>query len=402
MFFMRLYWYLVGYCQITLRGKYNEKFLNGLLFKNIKFRGLQKIDEENMTFVVSKRRYNKRYFDDLLKNTHNISCEVKEVGVMSILSKYKKRSGLLVGAILGISMLMISTMFIWDVKIIQNEDINEEKVIELLDYLGCKVGAVKKSLDIVDIQNKYIIRDPEISWIAINLKGTVANVEIKKRKEPAKIIDKNTPVNIVAKKTGKIISMDVFQGTAVAIEGNTVKKGELLISGVIDSNSVGLRIKHATGKILAETYRKINIEIPLSGNEKVYTGNQKTKSKYKILGQSIAVGVDFSKQFELYDRHTEEGNIRIFDKIVLPILKNTEYYEEYILKEKKISIEKAKNIANDKLNDIIYMYSNKNIEIKSKSIEYDVADDKVILFCELECIEDIAEEVEFSSNLFAE
>ena len=49
------------------------------------------------------------------------------------------------------------------------------------------------------------------------------------------------------------------------------------------------------------------------------------------------------------------------------------------------------------------MYTNyENMEIKSKTVEYEVFGDKIILYCELECIEDIAKEVEFSSNFDAE
>ena len=62
--------------------------------------------------------------------------------------------------------------------------------------------------------------------------------------------------------------------------GDAVCQGDVLISGVMDldpippsTESLGTRIVHAEGKVLARTWRTLTAQIPLTATEKVYTGS---------------------------------------------------------------------------------------------------------------------------------
>jgi len=328
------------------------------------------------------------------------------MGIRFFLERHKYRLGLYAGTLIGVALLYISTLFIWEVKVAKSDYHNDGEIIAMLEQLGCKTGVLKKNLDVIELQNRAVLNsDGKILWLAVNIKGTVANIEIKKREEAADIIDQKTPVNIVASTSGKIIHIETYEGQQIAKKDNTTEKGDLLISGAIDSEMLGLRIKHASGKVLAETARTIEIIIPLYATEKYYTGTEISKNSLNILDKNINLYFKDTVSLEKYDRIKTSENIVLFNAVVLPVKVTTVIYREFTEININLDENTAKALAISKINSIIDNRFGKNeniIEITSQTYEGELYDDFYYMICTVDCIENIAKELPFETNLETE
>ena len=402
MFFIKLYNFIFGYVVLKINGEKPERFINMLMMLRIKFWGIEKLPDINNELhvniasrhVLSKENLNK------IAQRANTSCEIiKENGLRYFLLRHKSRLGIYVGILLGAAIIYASTFFIWEVKITNSDYPNNGEIIRLLEQYGCKNGVYIPGLNISETEQKILLASNKILWIAINIKGTVANIEVRRRDEPVKIIDKGTPTNIVASKTGKILSVEAYEGTKIAVQDATVEKGDLLISGAIESNVVGMRIKHASGKVMAETVRVIEVKIPLNIAQKEYTGAEINKNSLNILGKNVNLYLNSGNSMEMYDKIEIMEDFKLFDVIILPVKVTMVTYREFIKKSLTLDELEAKVIAMAKIDDIIEREF-KDIKIESREYEEIINDDgNYYLQCKLNCIEDIAHEVPFGSNI---
>ncbi|MCL2095838.1 MAG: sporulation protein YqfD [Oscillospiraceae bacterium] len=410
MFLVKLYHFLFGYVSVRIAGVKPERFINMLMNLNVRFWGIEKeeskSEDQNKTgalrIKMSSRYANEETLKKIAAKT-NTDCEIiDKTGVRYLLARHKYRLGIYAGTLIGAALIYTSTFFVWDVKISRSDYHSDMEIIEMLERFGCKPGVLIKNIDSAQIQNKIILAsNGKISWLAVNIKGTVANIEVKKAEPAEKIIDRTTPANITASKTGKIIFIDAYEGERVAGEETTVQKGEVLISGVTESEMLGIRIKRAAGKAVAETIRKVEVIIPLNSSEKYYTGNTAGKRSLNILGRNINLYLNAGVNYPEYDRTRETKNLTLFDVIVLPIKISTAFYSEFEIKNKKISRNTAKDIAISKINSIIdsRFGSDENIiDIKSKHFEEEITEDYFYMSCTVELIENIAEETEILIN----
>ena len=106
-----------------------------------------------------------------------------------------------------------------------------------------------------------------------------------------------------------------------------------------------------------------------------------------------------------YDRIKKTENLTLFNAVVLPMKISSLSYIEFKTAEINIDEETAKKIAAAKISGIIEnkFENDKNIvEIKASDYEWKTIDDYYYMKCEIECIENIAKEMPFETNIKTE
>ena len=147
--------------------------------------------------------------------------------------------------------------FIWGIEI-SGIEIDENTVHNLYEN-GLKIGMLKNMVDVDAVRSKMMTNMPEIAWIGINIIGSKAEVEIKERIQKPDIVEKDKPYNIKAKCDGVITRIEVKQGMPLVKQGDVVTKGQLLVSGVLESSVVGVRLVPSSAIILAKTWHEKSI-----------------------------------------------------------------------------------------------------------------------------------------------
>ena len=257
---------------------YADTIVNALSASGIKYSA--KIRNEFLEIFVSIKNA-----QELQKIFESENCEIlntRKFGILSIFQKFK-RAGLILGVLLILLSVYLSSKFVWRIEIYGNEALSEEAITEILENSGFYCGKFIPRIDYDKLHNKILLENKEISWISINLDGSVANVLVKETKSTN--LENDYYSNIVAKCDAQIVEIRVKNGENVIKVNDVVKEGELLISGIIDSQSLGVRYEKASGEVYARTLKEISVSFPYKGEEKVYTGGAHTTYKIKLFNK---------------------------------------------------------------------------------------------------------------------
>ena len=328
---------------------------------------------------------------------------VAEGGLPRIMGRFFRRPGLCVGFLLSVILLILSTTVVWDVRVIGNTTLSENTIEETLSACGFSVGKSLIGFRADKVQNQVLIQDKRLAWISINMRGTVAYVEVREAVYP-QIQDKTTPANLVATMGGQIVRVELTRGNVLVSAGQWVGEGDLLVSGLYDSEQLGIRYTHAEAKVYAKTVRQMRVEIPLLHEERQYADPQSTillENSLNFFGKSI--------KFSNKTRNTG-GFCDTIERVYVPFASfgvgfpiswQKTWCLPYTMVEATYTYEEAEELAYLELSRQISDIPG-GAEVLSKIITTTRTPTSFVLQCTLTCIEDIAKEqtfeVEWSSN----
>ena len=236
-----------------------------------------------------------------------------------------------------------------------------------------------------------------VSFISVNLRGTVARVELREREDNTEIEDTESPSNLIAAMDGQIEAIEITGGVSKVKHGEIVKKGDLLASGIIDSTALGYRLVRARGVVTARTTMTYEIEIPLHITEKAYTGKTKTEKSVKFFSKTLIFFKNTNISVESCDRIEKERRIFLLGKIKLPISIIETTYAEYEMRSRVLTEEEALQKAREALRseskgDLA------DAEILARHTNVSCDGETLFLTEKVECIVNIAEEIKFGTE----
>lgn len=284
MLLKRLLNYLLGYCVIKVEGFRKERFINLIINNKIPLWDIVQKNEDQLWVKV--------YVSDIGKLRHiarKSRCPFKIIekrGFPFLAFRAEKRKGLVVGVLLFMIILYWLSSFIWFIDVYSSEPlerISEEKIIAEAARLGIRPGALKSKLSIDNIEQNLAVSLPQLTFISVELEGTLAKIEVVEKK----VIDEDSekPAHIVAAKDGIIEEILVLSGEPRVTAGDTVQKGQVLISGIVPLREfdqetgelvdLGMpKLVDAKGIIRARVWYEAIADAPI-----VETGKKKTGAK---------------------------------------------------------------------------------------------------------------------------
>ena len=339
MLLKKIYMFFLGFVTIEVEGFFIERFLNICLNRKIL---LQDLTREMNTYI--KVKILKSDFKEIRHIARKTRCRIKiknKSGIPFVINKYRKRKIFAVAILVIAIFIFIITKFIWNVEIIGNKKIDSEEIRSLVAEYGISEGKLKSNINIEKISNLIRLNRNDIAWIGIVLKGTNAIIEIEEVVEKPEIIEKDKICNIVAKEDAIISKIIVQNGTPRVQVGDEVKKGDLLVEGIMEGVYTGTRKVHAEATILGKIIYENEKKEAFLQNEKVKTGNKEEKIEVCINNFKINFNKGVSK-FEKYDTITTNKKLKIFSDFYFPISLNKYTNLEYEIKPKQYSEEQLK------------------------------------------------------------
>lgn len=195
-----------------------------------------------------------------------------------------RRTPSLIALILCAVLYFLSGEVVSDVRVSGNEALSEGEVVEMLRASGLEVGDLWQGIDKNAAELALLSSYPEVAWISVNRVGSVAYVEISERQGDAAPPNAITPTfaNIVAACDCVIEEITVVRGTGAVKVGETVRKGDLLISGIIESDS-GTKYVAAEGIVRGSTAITLSTETQREHTERLTEEGETAYITLKIL-----------------------------------------------------------------------------------------------------------------------
>ena len=326
---------LRGSVCVRAKSAYPERMLNLCSARGIEFWDVRWIDDTALSFCVARGDLRA-----LRRAAEGCGAEVsieRTAGTPFFFARLRRRHALFAGGILCAALLLVNSLFIWDFEVTGNETVPTETILHALREHGVHRGTFIYSFRSQDICNRVLLELKDLCWVAVNVRGCKAYVQVRERVRAPERVNESEPTNVIAAKPGLITKVRALDGEKRVLPGTSVQQGQLLIAGVVDTGgtekpSVTTRFLAGKGEVWARTWYDLTVRVPLTYEKKVYTGKEK-RSHTLIWGENrLKIGAKGSSICNVdCDKIKNQTQWTLFGLFALPVTWETETLLPYEL-----------------------------------------------------------------------
>ncbi len=355
-----------GVCRVDCDSKAAMRLMNICSHRDIST--WRKKDNDGEFYIYSDNR------EEIVKvaEKYNMKIDITEMkSLKRFFRNNKKRVSVLVGIFVFMSLIYIESLYIWHIEVDGNGKYTDEEIIEMIDSQYPCMGHRKSQIDMYELRETLSNSLDDVSWVSCSVSGTKLTVRLKEAIDIFDSGDIDEPCNLVASMDCTIYSIVTSAGTPVAVVGDKVKKGDILISGVVnihndDSEVVDTRYVTAQG----EVYGISKIEY----KDTVSSENQKKKTRGKRL-KNIQFGIG-RKVYTPYDREPADPDYDIssekyylhFGNLYLPFSACINKYDYFSLKKETLTERELKRRINERFMRYVGKLQEKGVQIVEKNV----------------------------------
>ena len=315
----RLFILLVGYAQIKVANR-REALLTLFLRKRVNVAMGRPKEGGGYSFVVPL--YEQKKLLRLL-DAYNFPVDSVQTGGLPVyLWSFRKRVGLILGILSAATVITAGSLVLWNVRIVGCETVSVQEARELLTSEGIEVGGFIPPIDAKVSASRIVLRDPRIAYVAINIIGTVCEVQVTEAKFADDTKEKY-PADIVAAYDGLIERVELYDGQTMVTHGEAVRKGQVLISGLCESGEGVWRLESASGVVIAKVEREFCVEVPLTEEVTVQTRAEPIERSLIFFKKSIKLSKSSSIFPSTYGTIVKKEEWALPGGITLPIALQT-------------------------------------------------------------------------------
>ncbi len=264
-----------SYWALTVRDTSIEGLLNDWTEGEIMFFSLQLIDAVTISVCVPYGQMER--VREILSRRGSDLLVCRPHGLFPTVRKAARRRGLLMTMVVCTVLLGLSNLFVWHIDVKGNEAVPTGAVLRAMEDVGAGIGSFWPAFDGEQLKTELLLRLDDVQWVAVNYGSGGAEVVLRERRRIPKVIDNDEPVHVVSNRDGVIAEMSVKQGQPVVGVGDTVEKGQTLISGAAVSTMGTTRTVHALGSVRGRTWHTMTVRMPAEVLKKAYVGHRSLK-----------------------------------------------------------------------------------------------------------------------------
>lgn len=306
-----------GTVRVRVEAVFPERVMNLMSSHALRFWDVCWESELEFTCTMSRRDFKR-----LRVLTEHQSCNIaveRRKGMPYLAGRAKRRSALVLTLFLAALVLFFGSFCVWDFEVEGEAGVSEEKILRVLASHGVKLGVLSGKIDSEKLRNEVLLELPELSWLAVNVKGFKAYVQVRPRTRAPEVVKEGETVNIIARRDAMVEKVLPLWGEAVVLGGMTVKEGDLLISGVSHRGGQEVQLLSAVGRVEGRTWYTLTTEMPLTVEEKRYTGEEAAALSLVIGNHRIKIFGNSRYQETKYDKITRRTKWDLFGLLPLPL-----------------------------------------------------------------------------------
>lgn len=388
---LRLLRWLIGYVEFTFTEGFAEGFLNECFARKYSIYAVQR---EGAALRARCPAALYPFLREVAKAHGGKLHIIKKRGMRFRFRELSGRFGLLAGLVCFAALVSFISGFVWNIELVGNEMLPAEQVLDFLAENGLHEGVSWHSVDKDRLESLLLASFDECAWAHINQNGTTARVEINEAVLRPDTFRPGEYANLKAKKDGVLVTAVVHDGWAVKQKGEAVVKGDLLVSGIYESEKGVNLFAHAAGEYVAQVSEPFSLSVSRTQKDKLYTAVNTYKSLVFFgleiplyLGSSEIKDSDVSKDYQYLS----------LNGVRLPIGSVVKTVKPYVLKERELN--------DSELNALLESEIEKRLqedfgayEIVRQDITVSLNSDAAVAKGSVLCLENIGEEVRLTAQ----
>lgn len=243
-------------------------------------------------------------FLSMRKPARKYRCQVEVLsrrGVPFLLQKARRRLFFSLGAIFFAGLLWLLTSMVWRVEVEGSHKVAAADILPVVRAAGLDVGTWRREVDSERIATAILREFPELAWAGVRLKGSVAIIQLVDRAVIPPIL--RLPGDVVAARAGVITRIIAFSGEVRAAAGDTVARGQLLLSGATAQGG------HASGLVEARVWYEAVGSMETTQIVRNMTGRVAVREYVRLGGREVQVAGPSRPPFALYEATTLKRNL---------------------------------------------------------------------------------------------
>lgn len=331
-----LFSYFFGTVRIDISSGYPDRFFDaafkcGIFFRTVKPK--KGFRDAVIIHAKDEGRATKLLFDS------GCVFSVTRRGFPEAAFRLIKSPGLIAGAILSAALVILCNSYVWEVRISGAEDVPKSEIAAAAEKAGIFRGMKKSGADEREAANVIINECPGVSFAAVNVRGAVAFVDVRER-ETHEVFDKSGSSDLVAAFSGVVTAINVRSGDVLVRVGDTVSKGDVLVTGTRIYESGLTYLMRSEGEIFASVNNEFTVSVPLVSEERVLSGRETVKKSINFLTNRLNISINSSQIPIDCDIIYEEKNLSFFG-MKLPVCLSTVRCRETVVRRIEKAAEEA-------------------------------------------------------------
>jgi len=309
-----------GQVVVLVRGGNLTGFVNTALSQGILLWDMKRSGEDLLSARVRAASVR-----DLRRVAKATGCRFRIEGRSGPVFRWRRlsrRKGLVAGFVAFCLALYVLSGFVWSIQVEGNRTVSSAAILQAAAAGGLTWGMPRRLVDPDRVEKAVRDALPEMAWVSLRLHGTQVQLEVVERTLPRPVTE--VPNDIVAARAGLVREILVQKGQARVAAGETVRAGQVLISGVIEPPAgveppPPVRYVAAAGLVRARVWYEAYGEAPL-----VVTGQR--PAGVEVVGYGIKIGdreiISLGPQaspFPLYKTETLIKPFPLWRNIGLPV-----------------------------------------------------------------------------------
>lgn len=381
-----------GYVKVLLTGYAPERFFNLCNKNEIPLYEI-KIEGNGYVFEVSAKDFFR--LKKLLRKTGSKVQIIEKKGMPFFCFKYRRRKAFAIALVTACIMLYVMAQFVWKIEVTGNLKITDDQLLTYLNEQHIHTGILLKNVDCTAIEEQIRRDYPDVIWVSVQTEGTILKIQLKeqiKDKTDANttssfVNEQPTSTDIIAGNSGTVMSIVTRCGTPLVKEGDTVEKGDVLVSGcnaLYDDYGTVLSYSYcdADADVLLQWTDAYNDSIDLNHIESTFTGKERIIRKIILNDKIFTVG--FAKNtYETYTICSSQKSIKIGDFYSLPLELITINISETMEKKVSYTESEIEQIVQNHFSLYSKKMTKKGFQIVDKNVKIKFNDEQVLVTGEI-------------------
>ena len=257
----------------------------------------------------------------------NLTYEISRgKSIFTLFDKFLKRKGLIFGFVAGFVFITLLSNTFLRLRVKCEDKEIQRKIEEYILSKGINYGSFIPDIDIYSLELEMLKEVEEISWVGIYITGGTLNVDLVEKVEKPEYNQKRLPSDLIATKSGEIVSVEIYSGKLVVPVGSGVHAGQTLVSGEVDLSEEMTVFRRSQGKIFAKVTYNESFFCPYEMEEKVVSEDCEDKHYLSFFSVDIPLSI---KEYDGMYKVKEKIKPLTFFGIKLPISYKTQSYYMY-------------------------------------------------------------------------
>ena len=361
-----------GFVRVSVKGQQCQRFVNLCRGREMDLKRIVRTGETELQLTMKVADF--LQISPLRRKTGVHIHILKKRGPLFFLLFCKRRKMIPAGFLAVVCLLFFLSGRVWNIEIRGNVLNPTPQLMDFLKEQGVCFGVSRKKISCSALADSLRKEFSEITWVSAGFSGTGLRFEIREGTAGEKAEPEEGSCSLFSTLDGVIDSMVTRQGTPLVRAGDEIKKGQELVSGIVDITDDSQEIiRYAYVQADADIYIRHNVSyydtFSLDLKKKVPDGKARRSFFLQIGNLRLDLSPGVRKNEEQLIR---EYPARVTENFILPVLAGTVTVQKYALQKETLTEQAAKKQAVQRLYNYEEKLIQKGVQISENNVKIEI------------------------------